>query len=99
MAVIIDSSFIGTFKTGDNMAYTARVLGELYQSESRFLVKPKIVFNTSLIDASLYDFFRRIRGHTKEFSYLDDEVRNRIRKIKIEKVNCFKNHISKFRHY
>jgi len=81
------------------MAYTARILAELYQSDSHFLIKPKVVFNTSLIDASLYDFFRRIRGHTREFSYLNEEVRNRIRKVKIDNVNCFKNHISKFRHY
>lgn len=99
MSVLIDSSFVGTFKTGDNMSYTARVLKELYLSENRFLVKPKVVFNTSLIDAALYDFFRRIRGHTKEFSYLDDDVRDKIRKINIEKVRDFKSHIYKFRHH
>ena len=99
MTVLVESSFVGEFKTGDNMAYTASILKELYQSESRFLVKPKVVFNTSLIDAALYDFFRRIRGHTIEFAYLDDKVRENIRKINVEKVRSFKSHINKFRDY
>lgn len=95
----IDTSFIGRFKIGDNMAYNADVLAELYQSSSDMLIKPKVVFNTSLIDAALYDFFRRVVEHTAEFQYLSQSTRRAIRETKLRKLDSFEKHINKFRHY
>ena len=99
MTVTIDTSFIGTYKIGDNLVYTAKVLQRLYLDDSALLIKPKIIQNASLVEAVLYDFFRRIRRHTKEFKYLDSNTRANIRRTKLKNVKDFKSYINKFRHY
>ncbi len=95
----IDSKFIANFKIGDNIQYNASVICELYKNSNDFLIKPKVVFNTALIDAALYDVFRRIKKHTKEFNYLPPKTQNKIRACDIEKVQTFKDHLNKFRHH
>ena len=99
MTVTIDASFIRRFKIGDNMVYTSEILEELYLNNKELLIKPKVLLNTSLIDAALYDFLRRIREHRREFQYLDVNTRQKIRRMNIDKVRGLKQHITKFRHY
>lgn len=68
-----DSSFIGSFKLGDNINYNLKILGRLYEyyeSSSRdkkhLLHKPIIVIISSIIEAILYDFYNRAKLHTRE---------------------------------
>jgi hypothetical protein len=103
MSFEIDTRFIGSFKIGDNISYNARIVCDLYSATeaigSKRLFKPKIVFNVSLIDAVFYDFIRRVRSHSAEFKYLDDDTRKKLRDIDISKLDTFKKHLNKFRHY
>lgn len=103
MAFKIDTSFIGKFKTGDNITYNAGIICDLYDAAKRIggacLYKPKIVFNVSLIDAAFYDFIYRIQKQAIEFTYLDADTREKIRQLDRSKLNTFKSHINKFRHY
>ena len=99
MTVTIDTSFIGKFKTGDNLVYTAKVLQQLYLDDSALLIKPKVIQNASLVEAVLYDFFRRICDHTSEFNYLDSKTLAEIRSTKPENIANFESHINKFGHY
>lgn len=68
-----DSSFIGSFKLGDNINYNLSVLKRLYEyyeSSSRdkkhLLHKPIIIMISSIIEAILYDFYKRAKLHTRE---------------------------------
>ena len=95
----IDTRFICEFKVGDNLVYNASILNELYKSGEELLIKPKLIISTSLIEAAMYDFLRRIREHTIEFKYLADTTRRKIREIKPEKLKTLKQHIFKFREF
>ena len=58
------SSFIWTFKVGDNILYNFEVLNALYiakdNSQKRVLNKPITITIVSIIEAILIDFIRRI---------------------------------------
>jgi len=69
----VSSSFIGSFKTGDNINHNLRVLEFLYEiyaqendHRKRLLCKPIIITLVSIIEAVLHDFHGRITGHTIE---------------------------------
>ncbi len=70
----VDSSFIGDFKTGDNIVFNLRVVSELREvqsglpSEARKIVirKPMIVAIASIVEAILHDFHMRISFFNRE---------------------------------
>lgn len=69
----VPSNFIGNFKLGDNIAYNCDVLCTLYRLRAegdaqtrRHLQKPITILNVSIIDAVLYDFYGRVKNHTRE---------------------------------
>lgn len=97
---IVDTCFIGVFKIGDNLRYNARIVRDLYLASAHLntttLYKPKIVFNVALIEGAFYDFVRRVRTHTREFQYLDDATREKIRQLNLNKMNGFQKYIRKF---
>lgn len=71
----IPAIFIGSFRTGDNIIYNLDFLTLLYgyfSKESKrnqlVLVKPIVTTIASIIEAILFDFRARVRGHTKEKS-------------------------------
>ena len=70
----VDSSFIADFKVGDNIKYNTLIVEDLYQVSrdppKRSLNKPKFIFNIALVDAALFDFYLRVKQHTKEFQFL-----------------------------
>jgi hypothetical protein len=97
---VVDTCFIGVFKIGDNLRFNAKIVSDLYKASAHFntttLYKPKIVFNVALIEGAFYDFVRRVRAHTREFRYLDEDTRDKIRQLNLNKMNGFQKYIRKF---
>jgi hypothetical protein len=69
----VSSSFIGDFKTGDNIIYNLSCLKVLYaaqesasSSEAGLFSKPITITMVSIIEALLHDLFYRIKNHTSE---------------------------------
>ena len=70
---MVDSSFIGSFKLGDNINHNVRVLALLYQHfeaanahERRLLCKPITLTLVSITEAMLHDLHMRIQTFTIE---------------------------------
>lgn len=93
----IDTHFIGEFKVGDNVKFNAQIISDLYAAselldydffEEDRLIKPKVIFNFSLIDAVLYDFHNRVYSHTSEFNYLDEHIVMEIRAMDSQHVRA-----------
>ena len=70
---VIKSGFMGSFKLGDNINHSLRVLALLYNYQSNatpgqqtLLCKPIIILIASVCEAVLYDFHLRIRTYTFE---------------------------------
>ena len=70
---VIKSDFMGSFKLGDNINHSLRVLALLYNQQSNgtlkqqmLLCKPIIIIIASVCEAVLYDFHLRIRTYTFE---------------------------------
>lgn len=90
--VSIDSSFIGSFKVGDNIHHNIDTLKLLYrhfnegtEGEKQLLCKPIIVTLVSIGEAVLYDFHFRIVTFTKEgVNSLDEKVLKEIRSKKLD---------------
>jgi preprotein translocase subunit SecA len=69
MAFKINTNFIDSFKVGDNINYNLQILKILYnvyenssENDRLLLIKPIVIFNTSITEAVLYDFVEyRIR--------------------------------------
>jgi hypothetical protein len=86
--VIIESRFVGNFKTGDNINHNLQVLALLYQhfeqetpQNKRLLCKPIVISLVSIIDAVLYDLHYRIREFKNEgvrniLNRSRDDIRN-----------------------
>lgn len=89
----IDTSFIGSFKRGDNLKFNSEILCKLYIQNTdeldRIFNKPIIVFALSLVELATYDFIIRIREHTREFAYLDEPTKRAIRKVSKRKLKHF----------
>jgi len=73
MTVVVESSFMGDFKIGDNICYNLRVLKTLYRAQEtaplitrHIFVKPIVVNIASVLEAVLHDFHMRIRNNTRE---------------------------------
>lgn len=70
---VIKSDFMGSFKLGDNINHSLRVLALLYKQQSNgspeqqsLLCKPIIILIASVCEAVLYDFHLRLRTYTFE---------------------------------
>jgi hypothetical protein len=100
----INSSFIGSFKLGDNIHYNIQTLAPLYTAfnqtdanTKRMLCKPIILVLVSVLEAVMHDFYNRIRFHTVEgIKNLPYEVANAIRAKQIDK---FEHYIVSARKY
>lgn len=95
---VISSNFIGEFKLGDNINYNLRTLTLLYQQYSitnlpdkRFLIKPIVIINTSIIEAVLCDFLEiKIKTFTIEgVCGISQEILNYLRSKKIDKFELY----------
>lgn len=72
--VVIDSSFIGNFKLGDNINFNLSAAAALYAvrhsttngTHARALCKPICVTLISIIEALLHDLHRRVQVFTRE---------------------------------
>lgn len=93
----ISSSFIGSFKLGDNINHNLDVLALLYRhyeaappDERRLLCKPIILLLVSIIEAVLHDFHGRIKLFTIEgVKNLPGEVVAHIRFGKIDELGKY----------
>jgi hypothetical protein len=72
---IIPGNFIGSFKIGDNIDRNLETLNLLYgyyekgsSDEKLLLIKPIVTLIAFIIEAILFDFRGRARGHTQEKS-------------------------------
>lgn len=72
MTFTVPASFIGQFKTGDNIRYNLEILSSLYkcceyeECNQNYLIKPIILTTMSIVEAVFYDFDSRIRWFTRE---------------------------------
>ncbi len=95
--VVINSSFIGDFKLGDNMVFNLSVLKTLYdlrsaatQNQRANLRKPIIIMNVSIIEAVLFDLHNRIKTFTREgVANISDAVMNYIRLKKTDELEKY----------
>lgn len=99
----IPSSFISDLKLGDNICFNLNAIGEQYAKQN-FLAgtsrKPVIILNTSVIEALMIDFIRRVKRQHREFQYLDESKRKAIRNLKSDSAHWkFKESINKFAHH
>jgi hypothetical protein len=93
----INSNFIGNFKVGDNINHNCSTLRVLYeklneasQNDKIFLYKPIIIFNTSIIEAMLYDFHFRAKKFTKEgIQNVTDDILEYIRGKHIDELEKY----------
>ena len=94
--VVINSSFIGDFKLGDNINHNLTVLAALYAARDstqngahrRALCKPICVTAISIIEAVLHDLHHKARSFTKEgVPSLVQSVLYRIRTKQIDKLD------------
>lgn len=81
------------FKTGDNINYNLDILNyfyELYSKENNtnkeLLLKPIIIINISIIEAVLYDFYKRMNANVNEgVSNINEDILNDVRSKHIDK--------------
>ncbi|MER9530172.1 hypothetical protein NKI89_10240 [Mesorhizobium sp. M0309] len=73
MVTEITSSFMSDYRLCDNILFNISIMKALRRSRGdgnaahkRYLQKPLIVLNVSIIEAILYDFHRRIKWNTRE---------------------------------
>ncbi len=71
----IPAVFIGSFKIGDNISHNLDSLNLIYkyyedaeENEKSLLIKPIVTQIAFIIEAILYDFRGRVKGHTREKS-------------------------------
>ena len=99
----IDTSFIANFKLGDNIKFNLECISALYKKlDTKWAAerKPIILLNTCVIESLMIDFVRRVKIHTREFTYLDEPKRKAIRGFDSDKKHWnFDSSINKFRHY
>ena len=85
----LSSNFIGDFKTGDNIVYNLKIAQRLYECneiyEPKVFNKPIILINTSIIEALLYDFIKKINRLTVEGVNLPDDIVEQINDKKVDK--------------
>ncbi|CDZ41587.1 Hypothetical protein NGAL_HAMBI1145_59660 [Neorhizobium galegae bv. officinalis] len=93
--VVIDSSFIGNFKLGDNINHNLMALAALYAAceasqngaHKRALCKPICVIAISIIEALLHDLHFKARSFTREgVPGLLQTALDRIRSKRIDKM-------------
>ena len=99
----ISTIFIGNLKLGDNICFNVESTQSLYKNlnvNQPINIKPIVIINASITEALMIDFVRRVKIHTKEFTYLDEKIRSQVRNLKSDKEKFdFKTSINKFRHY
>jgi len=89
------SSFIGSFKTGDNIAYNLEVLSRLHKQykkmskeDKKYIIKPMLLTMASIIEAIMYDFRYRAKNFTREgVDSLTDEIINDMRDGKKDELD------------
>src|SRR5690606_6732304 len=71
----VPAVFIGSFKIGDNISRNLDSLNLLYkyyedadEEEKLLLIKPTVTLIAFIIEAILFDFRGRVKGHTREKS-------------------------------
>jgi len=87
MAFSVPATFFNNFNIYKNVKYNLEILEELYAAynqeeydRKRYLLKPIIVTEVSIIEVFLYDFMGRVRGNTREgVSGLDEDIAQIIR--------------------
>lgn len=101
---IINSSFIGGYKLGDNINHNLQTLTPLYaaydQADAktrRLLCKPIILIIVSVLEAVLHDFHNRIKLFTAEgIKNLAEDV---IAAIRSKKMDKFEHYIEETQPY
>lgn len=90
MAFYIKANFIDVFKIGDNINYNLSVLKVLYEGyeklpNSKKLIKPILIINTSIAEALLHDFInnRIVRANRTERIF--EEILDTLRITKLDK--------------
>ncbi|UVK39039.1 hypothetical protein LHFGNBLO_000353 [Mesorhizobium sp. AR10] len=94
MVTKLSSSFMSDFKLHKNITFNISIMKILRkhrddgdEGRRRFLQKPLIVFNVSMIEALLYDFHKRIKWNTREgVAGLPMVVIDYIRRKQIDKL-------------
>jgi hypothetical protein len=93
MSFSVKADFFCMFKTGDNINYNLDILNyfyELYSKENNtnkeLLLKPIIIINISIIEAVLYDFYKRMNANVNEgVSNINEDILNDVRSKHIDK--------------
>ncbi len=93
----IPNVFMGDYKISDNVDYNLRIIELLYEcykkrncTDKRLLYKPIIILLVSVIEAILYDFYRKAEKHTREgVPNLSDSTFKAIRKEDLKNLNNF----------
>lgn len=94
---IVNSDFVGDFKTGDNINLNLKTLKILYdfqksksKTEASLLCKPIIIILASIVEALLHDLYFRIYNHTTEgVKNIAARVLSDIRDKKIDKLQTY----------
>lgn len=92
------SSFIGSFKLGDNINHNLEILKKLYSiQDSMIFNKIKTVLITSIIEAILHDLFFRAKFYTREgVKNISIRILQYIKNKKLDKfdhyIKCAKKH-------
>ena len=97
MAFVVESNFFWSFKTGDNVVYNLRILNYLYElynqggdENKKLLIKPIVIFISSVIEAILHDFHSKIQGARREgVASLTDDILNYIRGKSIDEFEKY----------
>ena len=101
MREILSTLFIGNLKLGDNIRFNVLCVDSLYEQLDKaapHTLKPIVLINTSITEALMIDFVRRVKNHTKEFTYLTDAIRVSVRKLPSDKRSFnFEKCIKEFR--
>lgn len=100
MSNVIDASFIGDFKLGDNINYNLGILKTLYvknNERSEYpLNKPITLIIISIIEALLYDFHMKAKLYTREgIANIADKILNYIRAKEIYRFDKYINSAKK----
>jgi len=97
MPTTIDSSFIGSFKLGDNINYNLSILAVLYAARDGAVLyqrglyrKPITLLNISILEAVLYDFHLRAKTFTREgIQNVATNILDQIRSKKIDELEKY----------
>jgi len=101
MTFYIKANFIDIFKIGDNINYNLKILNELYKSydkplNSKNLIKPIVIINTSIAEALLFDFIEnRIRKANRTEKMFEDILDT----LKLKKMDRFEHYITQAEKY